>query len=469
MISKRRTLEIIVTLLADYIALICSWFIFYSSYSVESEIFTLVWGIAPFTSGFILGGYWLFILAVFGMYKRVYLISRLDEFIRVVKVTGLGTLILFFIITTSQRSVLVDATRSTFYYWLVVTGAIALSRFIIRSGQRKLAELGKGLHKAVIVGVGESALDAYKDLLRNKTLGMEVYGYIQPENQQENEEVAVPEDMIVGHINNLEQFVKQNNIEDVIVCLKPENRHDLMKVLSEVNMPNVTVKILPDFYHLVNGLNKTNQIFGLPLIEISPDAMPIWEKITKRSMDIVISVLCLAVTIPLNIIIATWIKLDSEGPVIYKQTRVGLYGKNFTMYKFRTMQKNAEKISGPVWADEDDPRITRSGYWLRKLRLDEIPQCINVLKGEMSLVGPRPERPHFVKKFKDHIPLYTRRLRVQPGITGWAQVKWKYDSSVEDVKEKTKYDLFYVENMSLRMDLKILINTVMTVIRAKGQ
>jgi len=469
LISKRRTFEIIITLLADYIALIVSWYVFYSSYSVESEIFTLVWGISPFASGFILGAYWLAILAVFGMYKKVYLISRLDEFVRVVKVTGLGTLILFFVITTTQRSVLVDATRSTFYYWLIITGAIALSRFIIRSGQRKLAELGKGLHKAVIVGVGESALDAYKNLLRNKTLGMEVFGYIKPGSQQDSEEVAVPEDMIVGHIDEIENFIQKNNIEDVIVCLEPENRHDLMTVLSEVNMPNVTVKILPDFYHLVNGLNKTNQIFGLPLIEISPDTMPIWEKITKRGMDIVISSICLLATLPINIILAIWIKLDSEGPVIYKQTRVGLYGKEFTMYKFRTMYNNAEKMTGPVWADENDPRITRSGYWLRKLRLDEIPQCVNVLKGEMSLVGPRPERPHFVKKFKEKIPLYTRRQRVQPGITGWAQVKWKYDSSVEDVKEKTKYDLFYVENMSLRMDLKILINTIMTVIRAKGQ
>jgi lipopolysaccharide/colanic/teichoic acid biosynthesis glycosyltransferase len=133
------------------------------------------------------------------------------------------------------------------------------------------------------------------------------------------------------------------------------------------------------------------------------------------------------------------------------------------------MLNNAEKHSGPMWAKKDDPRITKMGYWLRKLRIDEIPQLLNVLKGDMSLVGPRPERPHFVEQFSEQIPLYTRRLRVRPGITGWAQVKWKYDTSLDDVKEKTKFDLFYVENASLRMDAKILINTMITVIKGKGQ
>jgi lipopolysaccharide/colanic/teichoic acid biosynthesis glycosyltransferase len=147
---------------------------------------------------------------------------------------------------------------------------------------------------------------------------------------------------------------------------------------------------------------------------------------------------------------------------------VGLFGRNFTIYKFRTMVSNAE-ASGPQLATQNDPRITPLGNFMRKTRLDELPQLWNVLKGDMSLVGPRPERPFFVEQFKKQIPLYSRRLRVRPGITGWAQVKWKYDESFDDVVEKTKYDLFYVENMSLRMDLKILINTIATVILGKGQ
>lgn len=469
MISKNRGIEIGLTLLLDYLALLLSWYFFYRSYSIESEIFTVVWGISPFASGFILALYWVMILALFGLYKRMYLISRLDEFIKVLKATLLGTLILFFLITTFQRSVLVDAIYSTFYYLLVLTSAIAIDRFIIRSVQRQLAEMGMGLHKAVIVGTGSAACDIYEDLQRNKTLGMEVLGFIMSNGDEQDGAIEVEEEMIIGHIEDIESIIATQGIEDVIVALEPHHRDDLLKVISKVDMPDVAVKILPDFYHLVSGLNKTNQIFGLPLIEISPDPMPIWEKVAKRGMDLVISLLCILLTLPLCLLIIILIKLDSPGPAIYKQQRVGRFGKLFTIYKFRTMYQDAEKHSGPVWADENDPRITKIGYWLRKLRLDEVPQCWNVLKGEMSLVGPRPERPYFVEKFKNKIPLYVRRLRVRPGITGWAQVKWKYDASLEDVEEKIKYDLFYVENISLRMDFKILINTAMTVIRAKGQ
>jgi len=469
LISKNRGIEIGLTLLLDYLALLLSWYFFYTSYSVESEIFTVVWGISPFASGFILALYWVMILGLFGLYKRVYLISRLDEFVKVLKATLLGTLVLFFLITTFQRSVLVDAIYSTFYYLLVLTSAITVDRFIIRSVQRRLAEMGKGLHKAVIVGTGNAACDTYQGLQRNKTLGMEVLGFITPNGVDKHSNIEVEEEMIIGHIRDIVEIIRERSIEDVIVALEPKHRDDLLKVLSKVDMPDVAVKILPDFYHLVTGFNKTNQIFGLPLIEISPDPMPIWEKVAKRGMDIVISLLCIGLTIPLTLLIIVFIKLDSPGPAIYKQQRVGRFGKLFTIYKFRTMYEDAEKHSGPVWADENDPRITKVGYWLRKLRLDEIPQCWNVLKGEMSLVGPRPERPYFVEKFKKQIPLYVRRMRVRPGITGWAQVKWKYDASLEDVEEKIKYDLFYVENISLRMDFKILINTAMTIIRAKGQ
>jgi lipopolysaccharide/colanic/teichoic acid biosynthesis glycosyltransferase len=168
-------------------------------------------------------------------------------------------------------------------------------------------------------------------------------------------------------------------------------------------------------------------------------------------------------------LVALLIRLDSPGPVIYSQERVGQHGKPFRIYKFRSMVQDAEKMTGPQWAAKNDPRITRVGRWIRKLRIDEIPQFWNVLKGEMSLVGPRPERPYFVEKFKKEIPLYTRRLRVRPGISGWAQIKGAYDSSIDDVKQKLQYDLFYLENMSLRMDLKILLNTVYVILTGRGQ
>jgi exopolysaccharide biosynthesis polyprenyl glycosylphosphotransferase len=221
--------------------------------------------------------------------------------------------------------------------------------------------------------------------------------------------------------------------------------------------------------HLISGLNRTNQIYGLPLIEVMPDPMPSWERATKRTMDLVFSSIILLVAAPVMAVVAALVKLTSSGPVVFAQERVGQHGRLFTIYKFRSMFEDAEKRTGPVFASKGDPRITPLGAVLRKLRLDELPQLFNVLRGEMSLVGPRPERPYFVDQFRKQIPLYSRRLRVKPGITGWAQVKWKYDESFDDVVEKTKYDLFYVENISLRMDLKILLNTIATVIGAKGQ
>jgi exopolysaccharide biosynthesis polyprenyl glycosylphosphotransferase len=218
----------------------------------------------------------------------------------------------------------------------------------------------------------------------------------------------------------------------------------------------------------LSGQARTAQIYGIPLIDIMPQLMPEWEKKLKRILDIVVSLLILIISFPIILIASLAIKLDSKGPIFFKQERCGMNNKSFRIIKFRSMQHDAEKITGPVWSQKGDPRITKVGNIIRKLRIDEIPQMYNVLRGEMSLVGPRPERPFFVEKLSEQIPYYKRRLKVRPGITGWAQVKHKYDESIEDVKIKLRYDLFYIENMSLRMDFKILFRTVFVVLFARG-
>ena len=231
----------------------------------------------------------------------------------------------------------------------------------------------------------------------------------------------------------------------------------------------VSMKIIPDLYDIISGQARTNEIYGFPLIEIMPEIMQPWERTIKRAIDIVVSSLILFLGLPVWLLVALAIKLDSHGPIFYTQERMGKDGKRFKIAKFRSMNHDAEAESGPTWAGKQDPRVTRVGKYLRKARLDEIPQLINVLDGDMSLVGPRPERPYFVEQLSREIPLYMRRLKVRPGITGWAQVKHKYDESVDDVRKKVQYDLFYIENMSLRMDLKILFRTISVVLLGKGR
>lgn len=469
MIGLNRNRDIFFTALLDLLVLILAWYLFISFRPGLITQFQNISELPVYLTAFLHAVYWIVLFVIMGLYKKLYLISRLDELIKVSKAVLIGSLILYFIVTTNITDTSDSILSATLIYLGFVGGLVISNRFIIRSIQRMYALRGKGLHRAIIIGTGKTALSTYKDLVRNRSLGMQVLGFIRIPNGAQPHDIEVPESDIFGDIDQIDDIIDRMSIQELIVALDPDKREDLVKVLGRVNHPDVSLKLLPDFHQLVSGLNKTNQIFGLPLIEISPDVMPFWEKVMKRLIDILVSVIVLILFSPLFLIIYVAIKLDSEGPGVYSQKRVGKNGRHFTIYKFRTMKNDAENETGPTWAQEDDPRITKLGKWLRKMRFDELPQVLNVLKGEMSLVGPRPERPFFVEKFKKDIPMYSRRLRVKPGITGWAQVKWKYDTSLDDVMEKTKYDLFYVENMSLRMDFKIIINTIFSMIRAKGR
>jgi exopolysaccharide biosynthesis polyprenyl glycosylphosphotransferase len=273
----------------------------------------------------------------------------------------------------------------------------------------------------------------------------------------------------VHEIEALPRLIDELEVQDVLIALGSQDHRELAEVLRLCDGKSVSLKLIPDFYSVIGGMARTEHIYGLPLIEVLPVPMPAWEQSTKRLIDLAVSLVVLVVGLPLWTLLGALVRLTSPGPAIYRQQRVGQHGRVFTMYKFRTMHKHAEAQTGPVWATEDDPRYTPLGRWLRKTRLDEVPQLWNVLKGNMSLVGPRPERPYFVEKLAVEIPLYNRRHRVKPGITGWAQVKWHYDTSLEDVQQKVKYDLFYIENMSLRMDFKILFQTIRTAFSGQGQ
>ena len=243
----------------------------------------------------------------------------------------------------------------------------------------------------------------------------------------------------------------------------------VMKLISTINGAPVSIKIVPDLYEVVSGLARTEQISGVPLIEVNFQESSWSSSGMKRLFDLFLSSFLLVFLSPFFIFVGILIKITSKGPIIYTQERLGYMGKPYWIYKFRSMIVNAEEKSGPVWASDDDPRVTPIGRILRKFRIDELPQLMNVFLGQMSLIGPRPERPYFTEKLKEKFPLYDRRFRVRPGITGWSQIKHPSDLEEDDVRQKLRYDFYYIENLSLNLDLKILISTIVVVLSGKGR
>ena len=393
--------------------------------------------------------------------------SRFDELTVLIKTSFIGVIILFFLIFIDDLSYQQSSSQRylIFIYWLIFVLFVGGGRIFIRSLQRYLLLKGIGRRNTIIIGYNEKAREVYEEIKHARALGLDIVGFLLLGNEEKQ---LVGNNKILGSIDQIQKIVNDNNVKEVIIALDKHEHEQMLDVIAKCDFNDLTIKIVPDLYEIISGQARTNQLYGIPLVEINPQLMPVWERKIKRLMDIIFSSIILVVTLPVSLIVALAIKLDSKGPVFYKQIRVGKDNKQFKIYKFRSMYQDAEKHTGPVWSSKDDPRITRVGKIIRKFRLDEIPQFINVLRGDMSLVGPRPERPYFVERLSNEIPLYKRRLKVKPGITGWAQVKHKYDESIEDVKKKLQYDLYYIENISLRMDLKILFRTIFVVLFGKG-
>jgi len=423
--------------------------------------------------------YWMLLFAFSGLYRERYADSRLDELVALFKVVSVGVLILVFaiFIDTLEPS---STREAIFFYWASVYGLVSVGRLGVRTVQKVLRVHGYGVHRALIVGWGDKVEELYQEVARYPEAGLKVVGAIRLARPGESSAlfeaeggdptaVATMTSTSACTIEALPRLIDELKVEDVLIALEGRDHDALLEVLRLCDGKPVKLKLVPDFYTLIGGMARTEHMYGLPLIEVLPEPMPAWEQSMKRLMDVAVSLVVLVLGLPLWLAIGLLIRLTSPGPAIYRQQRVGQHGRIFTLYKFRTMYVDAEARTGPVWATKDDPRITPIGRWLRRTRLDEVPQFWNVLKGDMSLVGPRPERPFFVEQLAREIPLYNRRHRVKPGITGWAQVRWKYDNSLEDVRQKVKFDLFYIENMSLRMDLKILFRTIYTMLAGKGQ
>ena len=465
-----KILEKILLLFIDFIAL-CGAFMAWAWLRSELGFFSETDPSVRFLALSTINLSWIFLLGFFGLYGSWYAKSRIDELISIFKSLSIGVFIIFLITLDLNSGLSAPPKLSRMFivnYWVMLILFVTAARMIFRTVQRKLLTSGIGQRRTLIVGWGEKSRELSDDIQRFPALGYKVIGFL-TENQKTPQDKAGYKNIpLLGSVEKIEQIVEESSAQEVILALEGDKRQKVMEVVNQCNGQQVNFKIVPDLYDIVMGQARTNQIYGFPLIDILPHHMPEWERRIKRLMDIFISSAILIAFCPIWLLIAIAIKLDSKGPVFYKQERVGKNSRHFTIYKFRSMVSGAESKTGPKWAEREDPRITRVGKLIRKLRLDEVPQFINVLKGEMSLIGPRPERPYFVEKFKKEIPFYARRLGVKPGITGWAQIKGEYDTSIDNVKTKLQFDLFYLENMSLRMDLKVIISTIYVMLIGKG-
>ena len=349
-----------------------------------------------------------------------------------------------------------------FGYVLLFLFFSAASRMAVQHLFRALLLRGVGSDPIVFIGLNEPGLALFRELKRTPELGYRPVGFIGSDGAP-REFGGEP---VLGGLRDLERLIVEMKLQGIVLT-QQGTRDELFSTIRWLGDRILPVYVIPDLYDVVAGNFKGNLVHGANLKELFPQGMPPWQAPIKRALDVAVSLVLIVLSLPVTLLTALCVKLESPGPVFYVQERVGQYGRTFRLVKFRSMRNDAER-NGPQWAGENDPRVTRVGKVIRKLRVDEIPQFWNVLKGEMSVVGPRPERPVFVEKLKEQIPFYSRRLAIKPGITGWAQVRHHYDASIEDVKTKLVYDLYYIENMSLLLDFQILVRTVWVVLTGHG-
>jgi len=411
----------------------------------------------------LLTGFWWLLFAIRGMYLTPVALSRFDEVVRCFKAVVIGIFIVF-LATFDVREPVTITRIFLLTYGLLVFIFISSGRVVVRILQRRLRRRGKGLWNAVIVGYNEVGRRLNHQLHYWPVWGFRVVGFIDHLPAQE-EHLGV---RVLGGIDDLPRVIETHRVQWILMAPDRQAHDALLEVFDRCSFLRVRFMIVASFYQMVVGLVRTVEIHGMPLVEVVPQLVPLHIRIIKRVVDLAAGLVVTPALFIITPLVALVIRLDSPGRIFYTQRRVGRGGREFTLIKYRSMIRDAEKQSGAVWAQRDDPRVTRVGRILRRTHLDELPQFINVLCGQMSLVGPRPERREFVEQFKDKVPLYERRQRIRPGITGWAQVRHKYDETLEDVIDKTRYDLFYVDHISLALDLKILIATVLKVIRGEG-
>ncbi|MFM1876353.1 MAG: hypothetical protein RL266_2090 [Bacteroidota bacterium] len=469
-----RRLQTFKYVLFDWLAASVTWslFFFYRKTFVESQKFgyqVMVNMDERFVQGLILIPlFWLTFYAVLGTYGNVYRKSRLKELAQTFATTAIGVTAIFFALVLDD-----EVINYTTYYrsYSVLFGAhfvfTFLPRFILSSITASRIHNRTFGFPTLMVGSDAKAVELYDELeSQQRSSGHKFKGFIRVKER----DVYLLEEKLphLGTIDQLPSVIRENSIVEVIIALESSEHQSLQNILNQLEDVNVIVKVIPDMYDILSGSVRMDSIYGTPLIQVTQDIMAPWQHITKRVGDVVISTLALLVLSPVYALTALGVKLSSPGPIFYTQERIGKGGKPFLIYKFRSMVVDAEQ-QGPALSSDHDPRITPFGRFMRKVRLDEIPQFFNVLIGDMSLVGPRPERQFFIDQIVKQAPHYKHLLKVKPGITSWGMVKYGYAENVEQMIRRMKFDLLYIENMSLLVDIKILIYTIQTVLMGRGK
>ena len=411
--------------------------------------------------------FWIALYVLSGQYNKIYRRYRIKELADTFLQSLIGTICIFFVFILDD---MID-TYQDYYQSLLVLfathfGLTLLFRLWLTTRTVKRIHAGKIGFNTIIVGGNERAFNMFEEIRgMKKSPGFKFLGFVRVNGRDNLLEEHIP---YLGQFGQLPDLISKKNVEEVIIAIESSDHKEIGSILNELEGTGVNVKIIPDMYDILSGSVKMNSIFGTPLVQINREIMPAWQFSIKRIMDIFVSLMAIVILSPVFIAIALAVKLNSKGPVFFVQERIGKNGKPFDIYKFRTMVQNAE-ADGPQLARENDCRITSIGKFLRKTRLDEIPQFFNVLKGDMSLVGPRPEREFFIQKIMVEAPHYRHLQKVRPGITSWGQVKYGYAENVEQMIHRLKYDVLYIENMSLAVDLKILLYTILTVVKGDGK
>jgi Undecaprenyl-phosphate glucose phosphotransferase len=398
---------------------------------------------------------WLLIFNARSMYGARRNVALADEFVDVIKLVTLGMLMVmsaaFFYRAFSYSRVVFGLL------WVTSITFISVGRIVLHQVEKMMYKSGRELRNAVIIGNNETAKRIYEELNNHPLLGYRLVGYFADAQVVNGTLLARAE--YLGTLDAVPGKLMQTHIELVLIALSYTDHPKIFKLVQECEGVNVEFLMVPDILELMASTLSLKEIEGIPFIKIKGVPMTTWGRILKRTFDFIIGLLLFALSSPLLLLIAVIIKLDSKGPVFFLQERIGLDGRKFMMMKFRSMKQGAEEFDEQAGLGvHNDPRQTGVGKFLRWASFDELPQLFNVLKGEMSLVGPRPERTYYVDKFKDVIPKYLDRHRVKTGMTGWAQVHgYRGNSSLE---ERIKYDIYYIENWSLMFDVKILMKTI---------